>query len=647
MPRWRAPAETALLGVLLVALTVLLTWPYASRLADGVVDPGDPLFTAWVLGWDLRALGQAPLRLFDANAFHPHRRTLAYSDLLLGLVPLAAFPHLLGASVLLTHNLVLLLTFPLTGLAMFWLVRHLTGHAGAAAVAAVLHAFSHYRFSQLSHLQVLSHLWLPLVLLGLHRLVERGGRWRDACLVAVAITAQALTFGHGAHLAAVATVVFAAWAASPAGRPPLGRALGRGLAASAVAAAAAAPLVVSYLAAHRELGLRRGLEEVVHYAARPTSYLAVPAGNRWLGDLTAELRRPEASLFPGGIALALAGGGLVAAWRRRGRPDGGRPPRVAVQHGVRWGRWTDGALAALLVLALGLVLVAGGGAALLEGVRVSPRRPERLLLVLLGLLALRRLVRGTPTPLPGLAGLARLGWPHAGGYYLLLGLVAGLASLGPWIEVGDLELRPLYLLLRRLLPGFDSLRVPARFGLLVTTAVSVLAGMGTARLARTIRHRGLRAVVLAGLVAGGAVEVWSVPLPVLSPGAPTEADRWLARVPGRDAVVVLPMYPPATRHLESRRLFGSTAHWRPLVNGYSGIAPRDYENTTRTLARFPDSAAVARLRELHVRFVVLHLGQYDDEARAGIEAALDALPDGVTRAATFPGIVVIEVGAPS
>ena len=313
----RILGESVLIGVILTALAVALTWPAAAHLSSAVSDLGDPLLTTWILAWDVHALTTAPLRLFDANMFHPHRWTLAYTEHLLGLVPLAGAARLAGAGPLLAHNLVWLATFPLTGLTMFWLVRHLTGHAGAAAVAAVVYAFSHFRFGQLGHIQVLSHQWLPLMLLGLHRAAQ-GARWRDVWLAAGAFTLQALSSGYQAFIAAIAAMVFGAWLAIPATRPPLARLVARGALAAALVALLLLPFLLPYRAVRSEAGLVRSLDEAAQYAARPASYLALPASNRWLGDATARFRGDEGALFPGLVALALALGGGVLAW---GRPD--------------------------------------------------------------------------------------------------------------------------------------------------------------------------------------------------------------------------------------------------------------------------------------------------------------------------------------
>ena len=311
----RGWGQSAAVFLLLTALAIVLTWPAAARLGSAVVDLGDPLLTTWILAWDVHALRTAPFRFFDANMFHPHRWALAYTEHLLGLVPLVGLARLAGAGVLLAHNLVWLATFPLTGLAMFWLVRHLTGQAGVAAIAAVLYAFAPFRIAQLGHVQILSHQWLPLMLLGLHRAARSRGRWRDVSLAAGAFTLQALSSGYQAFFAAIAGAVFLAWLGLPATRPPLGRLIRRGVIAGAVVAVLLLPLVLPYRFAREEIGLSRSVIEVQHYVATPWSYLAAPAESRWFGAATARFRAREAVLFPGLLTLALAGAGVFLTRR--------------------------------------------------------------------------------------------------------------------------------------------------------------------------------------------------------------------------------------------------------------------------------------------------------------------------------------------
>ena len=97
-----------------------------------------------------------------------------------------------------------------------------------------------------------------------------------------------------------------------------------------------------------------------------------------------------------------------------------------------------------------------------------------------------------------------------------------------------------------LLPGYDGLRVPARFAMLAALCLSIAAGLAVARL-QVIWRRGfaaLAAIVLAGLVLDGVMQ--SVPL-----GTPPPR----AIIPGPPDAAVLDS-PLTTRASTSRRCIG-------------------------------------------------------------------------------------------
>ena len=92
-----------------VGLAVLHTWPLAS--APGVLtrnDVADTVLHEWILAWVAHQLVTDPLRLFDANIFHPEPNTLAYSDHLIVQSLMGAPLAWLGGSPVLVHNIVLI-----------------------------------------------------------------------------------------------------------------------------------------------------------------------------------------------------------------------------------------------------------------------------------------------------------------------------------------------------------------------------------------------------------------------------------------------------------------------------------------------------------------------------------------------------------
>ena len=65
-------------------------------------------------------------------------------------------------------------------------------------------------------------------------------------------------------------------------------------------------------------------------------------------------------------------------------------------------------------------------------------------------------------------------------------------------------------------------------------------------------------------------------------------------------------------------MYGSIFHWHQLVNGYSGYTPPDYEETRKRMRTFPDDAAIARLRDLGVGYVLVHQAYYTPDDYANL-----------------------------
>jgi hypothetical protein len=172
-----------------------------------------------------------------------------------------------------------------------------------------------------------------------------------------------------------------------------------------------------------------------------------------------------------------------------------------------------------------------------------------------------------------------------------VGLVGFVVSLGP-----D-GARPLYAFLHRFVFGFQAVRAPARFGVLVGFSLAVMAAVGVREL---LASRGR--LVPALLVAFFALELVNVPLPTVpAPPASSGAARWLRDAAGPGAVLSLPLDADAGN---TPAMLDSLGHGRPIVNGYSGQRPAFFMALVDTLSRTPSAEALWTLRDLGVRFVV-------------------------------------------
>jgi hypothetical protein len=116
------------------------------------------------------------------------------------------------------------------------------------------------------------------------------------------------------------------------------------------------------------------------------------------------------------------------------------------------------------------------------------------------------------------------------------------------------------------LPGFEGLRVPARFALLAVLCISVAASIAAVRLAPRTRAVG---IILGALVCGGLiVDGWIDALPLTAPPA-----RAFLTSPENSLVVELPA---SVDKVATAAMYRSMLHGRPLVNGYSGHTPPHY-----------------------------------------------------------------------
>lgn len=538
-------------------LTIVSTWPMFPQLGGFVMDKGDPLYSVWAMAWQAHALVTQPLGLFDSNIMYPFKGTLTFDELSFAQAVLAAPFYFLSGNPVLSHNLILFLSFVLSGWATWLLVRELTGSSWAGVVAGAAFAFCFYRINHLPHITLDNTQWMPLVLLAAYKLLWTR-EWGWALALGGFFTLQALSGHYLAFYTAMLLGLFVVYYGIAQRRvfslSFLVKA-GAGLAGSLVLIL---PIAIPYIRDQGQFEFSRSIFEAERFSNTLASFLAVFKGSPAYRSLLAPFADPgpwaiERAAFPGFFVLGLALIGVIFAMRGRGASVPGQPVK----------------------------------------------------------------------------GSLRL---HAG-FYGIVAIISAVLSLGPslqpWYAPSNYDpeaiqrVIPLpYLLLHEWVPGFQSMRVVTRIGIVTALALAVLAGIGALFLIGYLAERArrqrlaLRLVpVVAALIAFVPVaESWSAPIsmqPVGTRDAVPAVYKWLAQQP-HTVILEYPMthYKRGDPSVEMANLYQyySVYHWHNTINGSTTIRPFSYSALVLETERcFPCPRSLGALKALGTEYVVVHL----------------------------------------
>jgi hypothetical protein len=174
-------------------------------------------------------------------------------------------------------------------------------------------------------------------------------------------------------------------------------------------------------------------------------------------------------------------------------------------------------------------------------------------------------------------------------------------------------------------PGGAGVRVPARFALVAMLGIAGLVALGVDAL--TDRLKGAARPLFGAAIAGLMLfESFVVDFPAGRPEVlPIPAIYQTPQVQTARSLVSLPEYQGTERwFLGADYFYYSTAHWRPIVNGFGRTEPAGHAETVESLHAFP--AGAERLRSLGVQYVVVHADRFPNRG-VGVVAAAKASAD--------------------
>jgi len=504
----RAPfaQQHAAVAILFVVLAAAMTWPLVLHLRTAVAAPGDPFLNTWILDWDWWATLHRPLHLFQANAFHPARDSLAFSENLYGLA-LLLFPlRALGAAPLTAYNIAILAGFAFCGFAAYLLGLRITGSPLAGVAAGIFFAFVPYRFTQMPHVQHVWAGWLPMMLVALLHYDERP-TWKRAALFGGAFLMNGLTNIHWLLFGSVA-IALAMLILRPRWLPIL--------TATAAACILLAPFLYPYTVVAKMYGMVRSWAEMRFYSDEWRWWVTSTVYTRWYGKLIRTWVDAELWLFPGALAIVMTLIALVVGWTR------------------------------------------------------SRRRATLIAIV-----------------------------------FIVLGVIGSLGA---------------HTFFHRFLythvPGFQAIRVPARWAMIAYLGMSMMIAIATAALARGRRWVAFAIATLFIVELNAAPIRWYLAIP-----EPPPVYRWLAGLQMHRAIVELPIEDSDSEYLY---LYRATAHHHRLINGISGFAPPVYLSLVELAKQKPISDELAfKLRGAGAELAIVHADGVTPELRDWLRRKID------------------------
>ncbi|MGC8786316.1 MAG: hypothetical protein ACP5Q1_02695 [Anaerolineae bacterium] len=570
------------LGVFLV-LSLILTYPLVSDLGTKILGPpapGDNFQYVHRVWWFKYSLFDAHISpFFNPNMFYPFGYHITLSETTLSNTILALPLTLLFGEVV-AYNLILLVSFVLSGFAMYLFVLQLTGNRISGLLGGVLFAFSPYRMSHLGagHLPLMGTQWLPLLFLYLGKMVAQQRR-RDAFMAGLFYSLGALSAWYYAYIFAVAGLLYVLLYGRPWRQNLWQRRFVRCvLVFVLVCLLLVGPFVVPVTQLWRGGERAQSLNYLDYFSASPLDFVYPNVMHPiWGPALLKQYPQNvyENILFLGWVPLFLT---AIALWRQRDKT-----PRTFLWLSLIFG-----------ILALGTTLHWGSNRVYIA----TPAWLERIFTLGMGFLTKRLALYPISSYTLRVAGAVYVPLPT--------------------------------LLLVLYLPFFKAMRVWARFGLITNFGIAVLAGYGLQRLcersvclqtrSQARSGRWVMAVVVFGLV---LLEFASFPYALGSSRVTARpVDLWLQHQDGDFAIMEFPV----VKAISGLTLYATRVHGKKISFGCGTFLPAAFNRQRAVLDTFPSAESIALLKRWGVRYVLVGARNYGSEW-ARIKQELDRAPD--------------------
>jgi hypothetical protein len=589
---------------IMAAAAIWLTRPLVSGMWDQVLNFGDAIHPVFMLDHNFRVITSWQWdEYWRAPMFTPYPRSAALADPHLGTAIWTWPVHWVTHSALYTHNVAVVGSFALTGIACYLLASHFTSRRWLALTLGLAGMAVPFRLAQVEHMHLAMTQWLVLSVWCLLRCTRQP---HGLCVAGFGAT-FVLTLWSSVYYGLFQLLLLVPLALYLAVRHQWYRPtvllrwwLWTGVIVSILCCVFLLPFYLAY-------GIEsfdRHLEDVRHGSAAFRDFLNVTP-RHWSAQLPGlQVGSVELTLFPG---FTLGAAALLSLFLKAGPRDWWRPIGVGYQRVGQWVREQRDAAIGLATSVLLLYLWFFGAPFNVwlnlkyDFMPVPWTAVSCSFLVVLGVAVL----------LSRVPGAIRSGWirRRSAVFWCWCGIaVFALLSMGPVIRYGtsDLAIGP-YALLYRFMPGFHNMQVPGRLCVLLLPLGIILAAATVEKLIELFAWR--RGSWVFASLAGVLLMLDLAVAPYQFQRVPLESElpatfQWLRDNGQAGGVLVLP-----TDTIERQRspiyLYFAIYHRRPMLNGYASFIPSECRAALYQAGSFPEPAAIDILERRGVRYVVI------------------------------------------
>ncbi len=573
-------------------LAIILTYPLIVSFASSIsYSNGDPVGNASILYWNYHNIFLEPgNNIFDINIFYPQTQS-ALNDILVGHQIFFAPVFYFTGNPILATNVLILFSYFLSALFMFLFAFHISKNYSISFIAGLFYGFSPLKEAFTFHIHMIY--WIPLFFLFFDKFLKEK-KAKFFIFAAIVYCLQMLSSWYIGYMLSLAILCYTVICFLKERKTiDLKKMAFKAVPGIALILIVVGPFAYYYNTITSQGGMKKSLGENLQYSASLDDYFRAPDNNMLMGGFQSE--KPffgELPLERRVFEMALP---LLGEQARNLGAD--KLPGDTIKEKLPFERFSS------------IINSTGGNPLYLGFVLIT--------CMILGIFYFSESMN------PGIAVYKKP--------FLWILIVFLILSFGPFLTLfGHFLYLPLpYLLMYYILPAFDVMRVPARFGIIVLFAASILSIGGIYYLFDRFKVHPIKKWITPIIVCLVIMEYLAFPFPmhlIQTGDNVPEVYHWLkdqeinggvAEVPARkgDGTKYDPVYGERRHEFTQREVkyfYYTTYHNKPIINGYSTFFPETYREITSCINTILDPASQETLKSYNVNIFIVHLDLLDE-----------------------------------